>query len=273
MNKKAFTALLIAVLIPVTSYLILKNMSDKVVNMPRKYLLDSVSTYIKNGKEVNDSIWHKTANITLINHLGDTVHLNDIQGKMIVIDFFFTRCGSICPRLTKSMMQLQQSFLKGGNVRNKIDTNVVQFLSFTIDPANDSVATLKNYANRFGINSDNWWLLTGNRDSIYNFAFEELKVDKFSNEPVSPEFPHTARFVLLDKEHYVRGYYDGLNRDSASLSKLARDIGLLMLEKNKKKPSTVFTEIISLSWLWLLALLIITGFVWYLNKLKNKTSN
>jgi protein SCO1/2 len=93
-------------------------------------------------------------------------------------------------------------------------------------------------------------MLTGNRDSIYKFVFEELRVDKYSEEPINPDFVHTSRFVLIDKEHVVRGWYNGL--DSVSLQKLSRDIGLLMLEKDKKQKSTVFAQILDLSWLWLI---------------------
>ncbi|WP_204336568.1 SCO family protein, partial [Proteus mirabilis] len=75
---------------------------DNAVNMPRKYLLDTVVTRVEKGKEVIDSIWHKTANISLVNQLGDTVSLYDKQGKIIVIDFFFTSCRSICPRMTQN---------------------------------------------------------------------------------------------------------------------------------------------------------------------------
>lgn len=230
MSKKALLALCIAIIIPTISYLLVKFTSDKAIEMPRRYLLDSVATKVEDGRMVTDSIWHTTANITLQNQLGDTVSLYDIKGKAIVADFFFTSCGSICPTLTKNMAKLQQSFLRGGDTRQKIDTSVVQFLSFSIDPERDSVARLKAYADRFGVNHDNWWFLTGSKDSIYNFAFEQLKVDKFSTEPIDPHFVHTSRFVLLDKNYVVRGFYNGL--DSVSLRHLAQDIGYLMLEKD-----------------------------------------
>ena len=264
MNKKAILGLVVALLIPILCYLVLKYKSDRAVDMPRKYLLDTVVTKIVKGKETDDSIWHITKNIQLINQLGDSVHLFDKQGKIMVVDFIFTSCGSICPRLTNNMVKLQQSFLRGGDVRNKIDTNIVQFISFTVDPERDSVATLKNYADKFKVSHDNWWFLTGSKDSIYKFAFEELKVDKFSIEPISPDFVHTSRFVLIDKDQYVRGYYNGL--DSTSISKLARDIGMLMLEKDKKAPSTVFRQIIDLSWLWLIIVSAVIFFMEYMNR-------
>jgi len=252
---------MIAILIPAVSYILLKTASDHAVVMPRKYLLDSVVSVVKNGKQVDDSIWHVTKNIRLINQLGDTVSLYDKQGKIIVMNFFFTSCRSICPMLTHNMVKMQQSFMNGGEVRNKIDTSIVQFISMSIDPERDSVSVLKNYADRFGVNPDNYWMLTGKKDSIYRFAFEELKVDQFSVEPISPDFIHTSRFVLLDRNMVVRGYYDGLDKDSTSLSQLARDIGLLMLEKDKSKKSELFLEIIDLKWLWAIVVLIVAIFV------------
>jgi protein SCO1/2 len=168
------------------------------------------------------------------------------------------------------MAKMQQSFIRGGNTRRKIDTSVVQFISLSIDPERDSVPVLKSYADRYDVNPDNWWMLTGNRDSIYNFIFQELKIDKLEKVPVSPEFPHTGRFVLLDKDYLVRGRleqpYSGLANDTASMAALARDIGLLMLEKDKTKKSKVFTDIVDLSWLWLIIVLCVTGFVWYMSQ-------
>lgn len=267
MNKKALTGLCVALLLPLCCYLLLRYATNNAVDMPRKYLLDSTSERVVNGKTITDSIWHTTANIHLKNQLGDSVSLYDKPGKILVVDLFFTSCGSICPKLTTNMSKLQQSFLRGGDLRKKVDTSIVQFMSFTVDPDRDSVPVLKRYADQYGVNHDNWWLLTGNRDSIYNFAFAELKVDKFSDEPVSPEFVHTSRFVLIDKEKIIRGYYNGL--DSTSISKLARDIGLLMLEKDKKQKSEVFSAILDLSWLWLIIIVCIIFFMVYLrNKRK-----
>lgn len=270
MSSKSIITLALVILIPVGCYLILEHYSKRVDNLPRKLLLDEVVEKEKNGKRIYDSIWHKTANVQLINQLGDTVNLYDIKNKSIVIDLFFTHCASICPRLTQSMKLLQDSYKAGGNTRLKVDTSVVQFISLSIDPENDSVQQLKKYADNFGVNPDNWWLLTGNRDSIYKFIFEELKLDKISNEPIDKEFAHTSRFALLDKNYYMRGRlgqaYDGL--DSSSMGLLARDIGLLMLEKDKQQQSTIFTEILGLGWLWLVIGLCIALFVWVLQKEK-----
>lgn len=229
MSRTALLALCMAILIPAASYLWLKSKSENAVNMPRHYLLDTVVEREVNGRRTQDSIWHQTGDIQLVNQLGDTVSLYQLAGKIVVADFFFTHCGTICPGLTRTMADLQQSFLRGGNIRKKPDSSIVHFLSFSIDPERDSVKALRKYADRFGAIHDNWWFLTGPRDSIYKFVFEELKVDKFDSHPLDSSFIHTNRFVLLDKRLQVRGYYNatlpGTNQ------RIAEDIGLLMLEK------------------------------------------
>lgn len=269
MNKKALIAVCIAVLIPLACYIVLKLESDNAVIMPRHYLPDDIIDTVKNGKKTTDTIWHTVADIKLVNQLGDTVHLYDIQGKAVVIDFFFTSCGSICPTLTKNMAKLQRSFKEGGDPMNKIDSSVVHFVSFSVDPETDSVARLKAYADKFGVKHDNWWMLTGSKDSIYNFAFEQLKVDKFSTEPIDPNFVHTSYFVLLDKYHNVRGYYNGL--DTAALGRLAKDVGLLMLAKDKDNSKLPFDPLQMMVFL-VLAIIITIIVVSLLFKRKKETT-
>jgi len=239
MNKKAVLALCVATVIPIVSYLILKRTGEDAVAMPRKFLMDSVVTRTVDGKTTTDTIWHKTENVTLLNQLGDSVSLYDIRNRVIVADFFFTRCPNICPVMTQNMAKLQQSFSHNNkDGRKVIDSSIVRFLSFSIDPQRDSVAALRKYADKFGVDHDNWWMLTGNKKTIYDFALNELKLGLVDGEGVDTSFIHTQKFVLLDKDYVVRGYYNGL--DTTSLADLAKDIGLLMLEKDKKKKFNIF---------------------------------
>jgi protein SCO1/2 len=240
MSRKAIMALCIAVLIPVLCYYAVKWTSEKNVILPRKFYFDTVITKTENGKSSTDTLWHKTADIRLMNQLGDSVGLYDIQNKIIVIDFFFTRCPSICPTLTRNMARLQQSFSHYNEGRKVVDSSIVRFLSFSVDPERDSVKQLKIYADRFGVDHDSWWMLTGNKKSIYDFALNEIKLPTEDGGMVDSNFIHTDRFVLLDRDKIVRGYYFGL--DTLSLSKLAQDIGLLMLEKDRTKKRNLFRK-------------------------------
>ena len=242
MNQKALLAVCLAVLLPLISYIWVKQASDKAIALPHHYLPDTVITRVEKGKSVNDTTWHRAANFHLVNQLGDTVSLYSLQGKLIVIDYFFTSCRSTCPILTRNMLNMQRSFMKGGDAMAKPDSSIVQFISFSVDPETDSVPRLKDYADHYGVDPDNWWMLTGNRDSIYSYAFNELKVDKFDTIPVNPDFVHTTRFVLIDKNFNVRGYYDGT--DSLSLDKLSKDIGLLMLSTDDNPQQLPFDPVL-----------------------------
>ncbi|HEX6914798.1 MAG TPA: SCO family protein [Chitinophagaceae bacterium] len=269
MNKKAFFGILIAILIPVTGYLIVKYTSERATVIPRRYYVDDVFEGVKDGKRFSDTVWHRTANFRLVNQFGDTVELYDLQNKIAVVDFIFTRCPSICPPMTKNMRKLQSSFATHKAGRQVIDSSIVQFISISIDPERDSPRALKAFADRFGVNHDNWWFLTGNKQEIYDFALNEMKLGLVDGEGVDTAFIHTPRFVVLDKNFLVRGYYDGL--DSTALGQLAHDVGLLMLEKDQKAESTVFTSILSLSWLWLIVIFMVIVFVLYLRKRRKIT--
>jgi protein SCO1/2 len=268
MNKKGLMALALVVLIPVICYTIVKVASERVVIMPKHYFPDTVISAVKDGKTVTDTVWHSARNITLVNQLGDTVSLHDIKNKVIICNFIFTHCGGICPVMTKNMQKLQSSFANYREGRKVIDSSIVHFLSFSIDPERDTVQQLKDYADRFGVNHDNWWLMTGNKKDIYDFIFEEFKVDKYSDEPIDSNFVHTNKFVLLDRNYTVRGFYNGL--DSSSLSILAQDVGKLMLEKDKKVKSTLFTKIVNLTPLWLVIVTLTIMFFVYFNSKRNK---
>lgn len=231
MKNKAFLALCIAVMIPLVSYLLVDYYRNDAVTMPRRYFYDTVYTVTRNGKTEWDTSWHKVRNFTLTNQLGKTISLNDLKGKIIVADFFFTHCPSICPGLTKNMKRLQNMF-------NKTDT-IVQFLSFTVDPKRDTVNRLKEYADKYKVNHDTWWMLTGEKEEIYNIATREFKAN-IADTQIDTNFIHTEYVFLLDKDRVVRGWYNGL--DSTKLNNLADDVVLLMLEKDKNKKRNLFRK-------------------------------
>ena len=238
MNRKAWLAICLAVVVPLVFYGIAKSYG---VAMPPRYFPDSVVTRIKDGKEISDTIWHKVANLSLQNQLGETVSLNQLKGKVILIDFFFTHCASICPILTHNMRRLQDALKLKDETKRIVDTNFVQFLSLTVDPAHDSVPVLKKYADRYGVNSDVWWMLTGPKKTIYDFALNELKLGLQDSVSVDSNFVHTDYIALLDKDRVIRGYYHGT--DTAAMARLGDDIVFIMLEKDKNRKSTAFDEL------------------------------
>lgn len=259
MNKKAILSLMLAILLPLTGYFMVKYYSKEAVHMPGKYYIpDSVVVNERNGKMVTDTVWHRVKNINFTNQLGKKVSLDDLHGKIIVLDFFFTRCPSICPGLAKSMKRLQDSFVK--------NDSIVQFISISIDPEHDSVQQLRKFADRYNINHDTWWMVTGNKKEIYDFALQEIKAN-IADPGVDTAFIHTENFFLLDSNRIVRGFYNGF--DTAMQEKLVRDIPLLMLERDKKSPS-VLRDFIPILPLIFIAIAIVIIITLLLNRNKNK---
>ncbi|MEO6252700.1 MAG: SCO family protein [Ferruginibacter sp.] len=259
MNKKAILALMVALVLPFAGYYIVKYYSKEAVHMPGRYFLpDSVVVSEKNGKTVTDTIWHKVKNIEFTNQLGKKVSLDDLKGRILVIDFFFTRCPSICPGLARSMKRLQDSFLK--------NDSIVQFISISVDPEHDSVPQLRKFADRYNANHDTWWFVTGDKKEIYDFALNELKAG-LADTQVDSAFIHTENFFLLDSNRIVRGWYNGF--DTIKQAQLVRDIPLLMLERDRKKPS-VFREFIPILPIIFIAIGVVFVAVLIFTRQKNK---
>ena len=232
MKKTTLLALLMVTLLPIASYLYVSSLSKDAIKMPRRYFYDTVVVKMEKGKKINDTVWHKVRPFKLKNQFGKEVGLEDWGGKIIIADFFFTSCPSICPKLTRNMKKLQTAFKK--------TDSLVRFVSFTVDPVRDTVQALKAYGDKFGIDHDTWFMLTGDRNELYDIALNEFKASIASNGNIDTGFIHTDRFFLLDRDRVVRGWYSGL--DSLNLDKLIKDVVLLNMERDKKKKRNLFRK-------------------------------
>lgn len=161
--------------------------------------------------------FHQIPRFSLINQDGQVVTERNFQNKIYVVDFFFTSCPGICPKMTSNMHLVQEEFL---------EDDEVFLLSHSVTPDYDSVSVLKKYALRKDIKSTRWHLVTGDRDEIYAlgrkayFVEEDLGLDKDPDD-----FLHTENFVLIDQHRHIRGIYNGLNK--TSVNQLIADIRLL----------------------------------------------
>ena len=232
MRKRTFFTLLVVIFLPLVSYFIVNAYSKDATGMPRRYFYDSVVTKIEKGKAINDTLWHKIKPFKLKNQFGKEVSLDDFGGKIIIANFFFTSCPSICPTLTRNMKKLQTAFLK--------TDSIVRFVSFTVDPERDTVQKSKTYGDKYTINHDTSWTLTGPKKEIYDIAFNEFKASIASDGKIDTNFIHTEKFFLLDREKVVRGWYNGL--DSTNLDKLIKDVILISMERDKKKKRNLFRK-------------------------------
>ena len=142
---------------------------------------------------------------------GKTITNKDYNGKVYLVEFFFTTCPTICPGMSKNLVQIQNSFK---------DFENFGVASFTINPENDTVEVLKQYAIKFGITNPNWHLMTGDVDVIYDLANKGFNLYTAKDAEVEGGFEHSGNFALIDKNGFIRSrisdsgnpliYYNGI---------------------------------------------------------------
>lgn len=208
--------------LPVAGFLIVKRLSDTHIRMPGHYIVERVDSSMRDGRMTYDTLYHRLEDFRFVNQLGQPVTRRDLEGKVVLLDFFFTSCPSICPLLTTHLKGIQDAFARSDSA--------LRILSITVDPARDSVARLRAYADRYHVNHETWWFLTGDKERIFSMARGEFRLSTTAaTTPDGLDAVHSGKLILLDKYQYIRGYYDGL--DSAALRRCVADIAMLMLEK------------------------------------------
>jgi protein SCO1/2 len=141
----------------------------------------------------------KVPEFSFINQDGKTISNKDYEGKVYVIEFFFTTCPTICPRMSENLVQIQNTF-DGFN-----DFGVA---SFTINPSHDTQEVLKAYAEKYKITNPNWNLMTGEKDAIYELANKGFNLYAAETEEVVGGFEHSGNFALIDKNGFIRSRKD-----------------------------------------------------------------
>ena len=162
---------------------------------------------------------HKIANFALVNQNTELVTEATFKDKIYVADFFFTRCGTICPIMTTNMVEIQKAFLE--------DEDIL-LLSHSVTPVMDSVSVLKEYAMNKGVEDAKWHLVTGDKKEIYNLARKSYFAVLDEGDGGAQDFIHTEQFILVDKKKRIRGYYDGT--DPKEIERIIEDIHLLKKE-------------------------------------------
>ena len=137
----------------------------------------------------------KVPAFSFINQDGKTITNKDYEGMVYVIEFFFTTCPTICPRMSANLIQIQNSFSEFENFG---------IASFTINPEHDTPEVLKAYADKYGVTNPNWNLMTGNQETIYKLANEGFNLYTAQDSSVAGGFEHSGNFALIDKNGYVR---------------------------------------------------------------------
>ncbi len=219
MQKFNKTGLLIVLLVlPVFLFLFLRTFGENKYKLTIFYPqgVDSVKV---DGKWKVDSVYHTITPFKFTNQNNKPISEKDVKGKIYVADFFFTRCGSICPKMSSQLTRVQNAFK---------DNQGINILSFSIDPEHDSVEVLKNYANQYKAIDGQWHFLTGTKDDIYKLGVKGFKISVGDGKEVTPDYFHSSRLILIDREGRIRGYYNGVSRDD--VDKLILEIKVLLQE-------------------------------------------
>jgi len=157
--------------------------------------------FLVNKDSINTKIKHKIQDFEFLNHDSIAISQHNIEGKVHIANFIFTKCGIVCPVLTKNLKIVSDSF--------EAENDLV-FLSYSVTPWIDSPSILKSYRQRNNIKNKNWHFLTGDKSEIYNLARKSY----FAEEDIgfakdSTQFLHTEHFILVDKDKRIRGIYNG----------------------------------------------------------------
>lgn len=148
---------------------------------------------------VNDGKKRKVPEFAFMNQDSTLITNETYLGKVYVVDFFFTTCPTICPIMTKNLVDLQKTFF---------DKQGFGIASFTINPRYDTVEILTEYAKKYGIEDPDWHLLTGEQEAIYQLANKGFYMVANENGEAPGGFEHSGMFALVDKEGYLRSRTD-----------------------------------------------------------------
>lgn len=218
-NRKKALILILILLVPSLLYLLLSTGTNNF-----KPLL------IYGPKEVNangDTLYHQIPDFILTDQNGKKFTNNQLDSNIYVASFFFATCPTICPKMATNMLQVQDRFR---------DRNDFKLLSITVNPEHDSPEVLKEYAQSVHAMEDKWTFLTGDKDKIYDVAFNGYFVSAQKDSIAPGGFLHSANIILIDGKGRIRGYFDGTS--ASETNDLFDAIEILMVEKyvpRKKK--------------------------------------
>lgn len=167
----------------------------------------------------NDSTYHEIKSFRFVNQYNEIITLDSLNHKIVVTEFFFTTCQSICPIMNSNLQKVYKTFA---------DRKDVLILSHTVDPEQDSVPVLKVYAGLQGVRDRRWQFVTGPKKELYEAARKSYLLNAEEGDGGDEDFIHTQNFALIDKNKHIRGYYDGT--DSVEINRLITDLRLLIQE-------------------------------------------
>lgn len=224
MAPKKVLILGLLLLVPIFLFLFLKGFGTNHYSLPTYYPAIDAATelpVVRNG----DTVFQKIPDFRLISQEGKVVSQADLHGKIYVANFFFASCQDVCKKMSAQMGRVNEAFRHEPSVK---------LVSYTVDPERDSVAMLKHYADMYQARPEKWLFLTGAKNEIYDLAQNGYKVAAMQAPGTVPDFIHSEKLLLVDKEKHVRGIYDGT--DPKDVDRLITEITVLLhsYQQNEK---------------------------------------
>jgi len=242
MNKTNYSYIGISLIILVFGIIFIPKIIDRITNddIIRN---ESRSDQTKEKVYVSDLAFleingtpKKVPAFSFTNQNGETISNKDYEGKVYVVEFFFTTCPTICPRMSKNLVQIQNS-LK--------DFENFGVASFTINPEYDTPEILKQYAENYGMTNPNWHLLTGDKDVVFELANTGFNLYTAQDEEIEGGFAHSGNFALIDKNGFIRSritesgnpliYYNGIISEEEKTNEDGYKEEISMLKEDIKK--------------------------------------
>jgi len=215
MKRKNFFIAISVIIIPVLIYFIGKAGKQKYNTLP--YYGEKV---LPNGS--SDTVFYSIPDFKVISQTGEFVSQKTFDNSIYIANFFFASCKDVCPKMNAKVESVYKKVIE-----QKFDE--VKFISFSVDPVNDSVKALEKYSKKFNADAHKWYFVTGTKEAIAKAGSGFLL-------PVSMEdtlVDHSENLILVDKKNHIRGIYDGL--DEIEIKRLNEDLKVLLYEYHKSK--------------------------------------
>lgn len=214
-------ALLFLLIGPIAAFYLISSGDHQFIDLP--YYGPREWDYKADGTA--DTIYHKVPGFSFINQFGDTVTEKDFEGNILIVDFFFSTCPTICPVMSNHMSNLQLQL-------KEEHFNRVKLLSHTVNPEYDIPDTLLKYGEEHEADFDRWTFVTGQKQEIYKQGVKGYLLPAQEDALAPGGFLHSEQFVLVDENRHIRGFYDGT--DLAEMRRLMNDVKMLLKESNEK---------------------------------------
>lgn len=213
MSRKSFYIAIGIFVVPIAIFFILKFSKQNYKTLPifGERIFDVVT---------NDTLYYQVPHFEVTDQTGKTIKSKNLSNHIILASLFFASCKDVCPTMNRRLK----------SVYDKVkEFEEVKFISFTVDPKNDTTEVLANYAAKYNADSEKWhFCRTENETEVLRLAQQFLLPVSIEDETID----HSQQFILLDKQRRIRGIYNSF--DDADLKRLNDEIRVLLYEYHKK---------------------------------------